>query len=209
MFVKTRSLRTSFCYVRRSVGWLAGLGLILQLSGCASLLATTVGGTVIGGTVATVKDRRPAGAYVSDKVIIFDIAQKIKATLPDNHINVASYNRAILLTGQVLHDGDRARADAITRNHPEVRRVFNYIDVGTLSTLNARSQDTWITTKVYCNLLAGRGYPITQLKIITEQGIVYLMGLLNEEETSKVAEIISRTKGVQKVVTLTEPSLTW
>ncbi|QQS16742.1 MAG: BON domain-containing protein [Neisseriales bacterium] len=195
--------------MRCLVSWLAGFGLILQLSGCASLLATTVGGVAIGSTVAAAKDRRTAGAYISDKVIIFDIAQKIKAILPDNHINVASYNRAILLTGQVLNDGDRAKADAITRNHPEVRRVFNYIDLGTLSTLNARNQDTWITAKVYCNLLAGRGYPITQLKIITEQGIVYLMGLLNEEETSKVAEIISRTKGVQKVVAITEPDLAW
>lgn len=186
------------------VSWIVALTVVGQLSGCATLIPTAISGTLVGGAVVTAKDRRATGAYVGDKFVIFDLAKKIANAIPNSHINVASYNRVILLTGETLNENDRITAETLSRDHTEVRKVLNYISIGSFSSLGARTDDTWITTKVYCNLIVGKGYPLNQLKIITEQGVVYVMGLLDAQETDAVADVISKTSGVQQVVMLTE-----
>lgn len=190
--------------LRYWLSWIVILTVIAQLSGCATLIPTAISSTLVGGAVVTAKDRRATGAYVGDKFVIFDLAKKIANAIPNSHINVASYNRAILLTGEVLNEGDRIAAETLSRDHTEVRKVLNYISIGPFSSPGSRADDTWITTKVYCNLIVGKGYPLNQLKIITEQGIVYVMGLLDAQETDAVADVVSKTAGVQQVLMLTE-----
>lgn len=190
--------------LHRLVSMVAILTITGQLSGCATLIPTVVGGTLVSGAVVAAKDRRAAGAYVSDKFVIFDLAEKIANTVPNSHISVASYNRTILLTGEALNENDRIAAETLSREHTEVKKVLNYINIEPASSLSARIDDSLITTKAYCNLIVGKGYPLNQIKIITEQGVVYVMGLLNQQETNAVAEVISKTAGVQQVVMLTE-----
>ena len=182
------------------VSWIVVLTVVGQLSGCATLIS----GTLVGSAVVAAKDRRATGAYVGDKFVIFDLAKKIANAIPNSHINVASYNRTILLTGEALNENDRITAETLSRDHTEVRKVLNYISIGPFSSLDARTDDAWVTTKVYRNLIVGKGYPLNQLKIVTEQGVVYVMGLLDTQETDAVADVISKTSGVQQVVVLTE-----
>ncbi|MCW3480165.1 BON domain-containing protein [Neisseriaceae bacterium JH1-16] len=179
---------------------LLGVALVTVLSGCVPLIAGGAAGTAM---VAT--DRRTSGAYVDDQAIEVKAESQISDRLPSAHVNISSFNRAVLMTGEVPSDEAKQKAELLVRAQPNVRKVYNYTVVAPASSLSERNNDTWITTKVRTNLLNGNGFPSSQVKVVTERGVVYVLGLLTQAEGDAAAQVVSQTAGVQKVVTLFEP----
>lgn len=176
-----------------------------SLAGCAPLV---VGGTAAGIGVA--HDRRTAGTIVEDQTIelkAYDILSKDPQLAESGHINVTSYNNIVLLSGEVPNPELRARAEQLVSRVDKVRHVHNELDVAAPSSLASRSSDAWITTKVKSSLLQVDGlrdFDPTRVKVVTERGVVYLMGLLYTREADAVVGTVRRVGGVQKVVKLFE-----
>ncbi|TCW31832.1 BON domain-containing protein [Gulbenkiania mobilis] len=170
-----------------------------SLSACFPLLAT---GAVGATMVAT--DRRTSGAYVDDQGIEIKARHQVESRLPSAHVNITSYNRAVLMTGEVPSEAARAEAELIVRGVPNVRKVYNHTVVAPASGITERNQDTWITTKIRTNLLNAQGFNPSHVKVVTERGVTYVFGLVTQAEGEAAAAAVSRTAGVQKVVTLFE-----
>ncbi|AXE34876.1 BON domain-containing protein [Chromobacterium phragmitis] len=186
--------------MKRSVfALLLAAGVASALSGCVGLVAAGAAG---GALVAS--DRRTSGAYVDDQAIELKSGEQIASRLPSAHVNRTSFNRAVLLTGEVPSDAARQQAELIARGLPNVRRVYNYTTVGPVSGFSERSNDTWVTSKVRARLLDGKGVNPNNIKVVTERGVVYMLGLVTQAEGAEAARVVSETAGVQKVVTLFE-----
>ncbi len=179
---------------------LAGLA-VSQLHGCA---AVVVGGAATGAAVAT--DRRTAGVFVGDQEIELRAMTRLREALPQKSASVAvtSFNRQVLLTGQVPDDATRTRATEVVRGVPDVRNVFNELSVSGVTSLTSTANDTGITASVKTRLLRDERVPGTKIKVKTEAGVVYLMGLVTNNEAEVASEIARTTSGVTKVVTLFE-----
>ena len=179
---------------------LAGMA-IAQLHGCSSM---PIGGEAGGpGTL----DRRTAGAVIGDQEIEIRSKNRLSDTFPEriaDNISSTSYNRQLLLTGQVPDEATRARATEVVKGIPELRTVFNELSVAGAASLASEANDTSITSQVKTRLLNDDRVPGTQVKVVTETGVVYLMGLLKRAEASTASEIARTTSGVAKVVTLFE-----
>ncbi|WP_246210677.1 BON domain-containing protein [Vogesella oryzae] len=171
-----------------------------NLSACFPLVA---GGVAGGALVAT--DRRTSGAYVEDQGIELKAAQVLRERFAAANVSVTSYNRAVLLTGEVADDAQRSAVELQLRGMPNVRRVYNHLVVAPNATLPQRNGDIWLTTKVRTRLLEGNGYPPNAVKVVSERGVVYLLGLLTPAEGEAAAQVAATTSGVQQVVTLFEP----
>ncbi|KZE33574.1 osmotically-inducible protein OsmY [Crenobacter luteus] len=178
------------------------LGLAAALAGSLGGCAAVVAGGAATGVLAA-SDRRTGGAQVDDQGIELK-ARRIGEKIPAAHVNVTAYNRAVLMTGEVPTEAARAEAELIVRAIPNVRQVYNYTEVAPASSFAARNGDTWITTKVRTNLLQAQGFSPNHVKVVTERGVTYLMGLLTPSEAEAAARQVSQTAGVQKVVTLFE-----
>ncbi|MBW8328467.1 MAG: BON domain-containing protein [Thiobacillus sp.] len=172
-----------------------------QLHGCAAIV---VGGAATGAAVAT--DRRTAGVFVGDQEIELRAMTRLREAFPQKteNISTTSYNRQVLLTGQVPDESTRARATDIVKGVPEVRTVFNELSVSGVTSLTSQASDTTITGNVKARLLRDNRVPGTQIKVVTEAGVVYLMGLVTQAEAGIATEIARTTSGVTKVVTLFE-----
>ena len=177
----------------------------LLQSGCVPLL---VGGAVVGGVVggaAVATDRRSAGAQLDDEVIEdksgLAIAERFKE---DFHVNIASFNGIVLLTGEVPSTSAKADVEQLVRANPKVRAVQNELVVGPVTDLGSRSNDTLITSKVKARFVEANKFQINFVKVVTENGVVYLMGIVRREEGDAAAEIARTTSGVQRVVKVFE-----
>lgn len=177
------------------------MALPMLLSACFPLLA---GGAAVGTVAFVATDRRTGGAYVEDQGVEVKLSKQLNARLPTSHINVTSYNRAVLLTGEVLSEAAQQEAQTMARGMPNVRKVWDYTVVSPVSSLASRNNDTWITTKVRTRLLNGKGYPAQSIKVVTERGVTYLMGLVTKTEGGVATDVVRSTLGVQKVVPLFE-----
>lgn len=175
------------------------------LNGCAPLV---VGGTATG--VAVVHDRRTAGTVLEDQAIelkALSALRKEEDLYKQSHINVTSYNMMVLLSGETPTEAYKQRAAEIVGNVEKVRQVYNELRVAAPSSMMTRSSDTLITGKVKTSLFSIRGlegFDPTRVKVVTENGTVYLMGLLTRREGDAVAEQARRVGGVQRVVKLFE-----
>lgn len=174
--------------------------LAANLSACFPLVA---GGVAASAVVAT--DRRTSGTYVEDQSIELKATRQLVERFAGSHVNVTSYNRAVLLTGEVNDEAQKAAIELMIRGIPNVRRVYSHVVIAPSSSLANRNNDTWLTTKVRTRLLEGQGYPPNAIKVVTERGVVYLLGLVNDAEAEAAAQVAARTAGVQQVVTLFEP----
>ncbi|MFO7541899.1 MAG: BON domain-containing protein [Thiobacillus sp.] len=175
------------------------LGVALsQLPGCAS----TSGSGDSRGALSP----RTFGVFIGDQEIEFRAQSRLREGFPDkaNNISATSYNRQVLLTGQVPDAAARARATEIVRGIPEVREVFNELNVSGVVSLTSVSNDTSITSKVKTRLLRSDKVQGTKVKVVTESAVVYLMGLITREEAQAAAEVARTTAGVTKVVLLFE-----
>ncbi len=179
--------------------------LCLLNSGCAPV--------VVGGAVATTAsvghDRRTTGAVVEDRAIFTRVLRALnddKQLYENSHINISVFNGWVLLSGETPTEAFRARAGEITRQQEKVRRVFNELVIAAPSSMMSRSSDTWITTKVKSALLGVKleGFDPTRVKIVTESGTVYLLGLVYHREADATVAKAQEISGVQRVVKLFE-----
>lgn len=171
-----------------------------SLSACAPLV---VGGAVVGGLSAT--DRRTTGSQVEDEGIELKVASALRQSIGNRiHANVTSYNRQVLLSGEVPTDQARQQAEQIAQRVENVRSVVNDLAVMPKSTLAQRSNDALITGKVKASLVDAKDLSAAAVKVVTERGVVYLMGRVTEREVKRATEIASRVSGVKKVVRVFE-----
>ena len=189
---------------------LKGKGLLLLilfvpfLSGCALLVAAGVVSGV-GTGVAMSHDRRTSGIFVEDEGIELKSSRRISERYGSNaHINVTSYNRNVLLTGEAPSNGAKADIGNLVKDVEHVRNVINEINVGPTSTFASRSSDTLITSKVKGRFIDGGKFQVNHVKVVTENGVVYLLGLVNRKEADNAVEIAGSTSGVRKVVKVFE-----
>ena len=179
---------------------LAAAALATGLSACAPLI---VGGAVVGGVMAV--DRRTTGTQIEDEGIELRAANRIRETLGDRvHVNVTSYNRQALLTGEVPNAQDRQTVEQIVSQVENTRSVVNDLAVAPNTTLGQRSSDTFITGKVRASLVDAQDISANSFKVVTERNIVYLMGRVSQREANRATEIARGVSDVRKVVRVFE-----
>ena len=169
------------------------------LQGCFPLAAIGVGATAV-----VLSDRRSPGSYIEDEKIEWKIRVEVIEGFKDAHINATSYNLSVLLTGQVLTEQAKRDVEAAARSNSGVKTVTNEITVGGNSSLASRSSDSLITTSVKARLINNGKVSPSHVKVVTEGGVVYLMGILTREESDAAAEIARTTSGVSRVVKVFE-----
>ena len=177
------------------------VALVALLSGCIPLMVA--GGVAAGAAVAT--DRRTTGSQVDDELIedklSFNVRERFKG---DFHVNITSYNGIVLLTGEVPAEAARADIAELARSTSKVRSVQNELVIGPVTDLGSRSNDTLITSKVKTRFVEANKFQINHVKVVTERGVVFLMGVVRRGEGEAAAELASTTSGVQRVVKVFE-----
>jgi osmotically-inducible protein OsmY len=185
----------------RTAAVVAALIAASTLSGCAALL---VGGAVVGGSLL-VTDRRTSGAQIEDQAIELKASTRVREILGDRgHVNVTSYNRMVLLSGEVPTEADKAAIEQSVGKVDNARSVVNELAVMTASSLSNRSNDALVTSKVKATLVDAGDISATAFKVVTERGTVFLMGRVTEREAERASELTRSISGVQKVVKVLE-----
>jgi osmotically-inducible protein OsmY len=176
------------------------LASLASLSACAPLI---VGGAVMTGVMAT--DRRTTGTQVEDESIEFKVANAVRQDLGDRvHLNVTSFNRQVLLSGEVRTAADKERAEKLAQSQENVNSVVNDLAVMPVSTLTQRSKDTVTTGRVKAAFVDAKDLQVNAVKVVTERGIVYLMGRVTSREAKRATDIARSIGGVTKVVRVFE-----
>jgi osmotically-inducible protein OsmY len=180
----------------------------------AGLVAATLAGTVgcvpillgaAAGTAMVATDRRSSGTQVDDQTIeLRGVTRARDAAGANAHINVTSYNRMVLITGEVSGEADRAAVAKAVAGVESVRSVVNELVVGPSSTLSERTADSVLTGRVKASFLEAADVPAAALKVVTERGVVYLMGRVTEGEAARATERARSVTNVKKVVRLVE-----
>ena len=176
------------------------LALLSSLSGCVALV---VGGVAAGA--AATADRRTLGAQADDKAIAVKADLRLpKITGEDVHINANSFNRQVLLTGEVKDEAMKAAVEREVKAIDGVASVANELTVAGPATYTARANDSLITTKVKASLVDMKTISATSFKVVTERGVVYLMGRVTQREGQVAADVARGVSGVSKVVKIFE-----
>jgi len=174
--------------------------LLASLSGCVALVA----GGAISGTLAA-SDRRTFGAQTEDQSIQVKSTIRLNNTIGDaGHINVNSFNRRVLLTGEVPDEAAKATAEREVRAVEGVISVINELEVAGLASYTSRSSDALITTKVKASLVDTKDISANSYQVVTERGAVYLQGRVTQREGQIGADVARGVSGVTKVVKVFE-----
>jgi osmotically-inducible protein OsmY len=182
---------------------LTGTLAVVALSGLSACAPLLVGSAVMTGVVAT--DRRTTGSQVEDEGIEIKVGSAIRQELGDSvHLNVTSYNKQALLTGEVRTQALKERAEKLAQSQENVRAVVNDLAVTLPSSLTQRSKDTIITGQVKASFLDAKDLQVNAIKVVTERGIVYLMGRVTAREAKRATDIARGVSGVAKVVRVFE-----
>jgi len=173
----------------------------LQVSACAPLV---VGGAMVGGTMVVI-DRRTTGTQLEDQTIESKASSRIKDLLGDRaHVNVTSYNRTVLLTGEAPTDADRTAIEQAVQRVENVRSTVNELAVMLPSSMSTRSNDSYLTGKVKATYIDAKDLQANAFKVVTERSSVYLMGRVTEREATRATDLARTVSGVQKVVRVFE-----
>ena len=175
---------------------LAALLLGSTLAGCAPLL---VGGAVLGGGLL-VTDRRTTGIQLEDESIELRASARVRELATLGRVNITSYNRMVLLTGEVPGAREKLAVEQAVAKVENVKSVLNELGIGPNSPLGSRTTDTFIESKVKATLLDAKDVQANAYKVVAERGIVYLMGRVTEREAERGTELARSVKGVGKVV---------
>jgi osmotically-inducible protein OsmY len=189
--------------MRRGLLVLALAGLLLPaLQGCVPVVA----GAAVGSGVLIADDRRSGGAVLDDQGIELKMLSRIEDSgLGETaHVNVTSFNRVVLLTGEAPSAEGRERLKAMAEGIAGVRIVQDELVVGPPSSLADRTQDTYLTSKVKARFVEAGEFSANHVKVVTEAGVVYLMGLVRRAEATSASNLAARTAGVRKVVQVFE-----
>jgi len=174
---------------------------LLALQGCVpAMIAAGVGASAL---VAT--DRRSTGAQLDDESIELKINTAASGSYGnDIHLNVTSYNATVLLTGEVPTKAIEDDIVKVARTTDRVKKVDSYLVIGPSSEMSQRTNDTYITSKVKARFVESDKFSATQVKVVTERGVVYLMGIVSRQEGDAAAQLAATTSGVAKVVKVFE-----
>ena len=171
------------------------------LSACAPLL---IGGAIWGGTMV-VSDRRTSGTQIDDQAIELKSVRRIADVIADRgHVNVTSYNRLVLITGEVPTEADKTAVEQAVMRIENVRSIVNELTLTAPSSLSARSNDTLMTSKVKASMVDAKDIQANAFKVVSERSVVYLMGRVTEREANRAADVARGVSGVQKVVKVFE-----
>ena len=185
---------------RMLLAGLAVASVLGVLGGCVAV----AGGAMVSGAMSAV-DRRSTGTQLDDQTIDLRASSAITAAVGDRgHVNANSYNRVVLLTGEVPTEADRAKVEAAVAKVENVRSVVNELAVLPNSSLGQQTNDTIITGKVKAAFIDARELQVASMKVVTERGVVYLMGRVTDTEANIAAQVARSVGGVQKVVKVFE-----
>ena len=172
------------------------LASLASLSACAPLI---LGGAVVTGVMAT--DRRTTGTQVEDESIEIKVGNAVRKEMGERiHLNVNSFNRQVLLTGEVRSVADKERAEKLAQSQENVIAVVNDLAVMPISELGQRTKDTVTTGRVKAAFVDAKDLQVNAVKVVTERGIVYLMGRVTSREAKRATDIARSIGGVTKVV---------
>jgi osmotically-inducible protein OsmY len=179
------------------------LGAVLlggALSACAPLI---IGGAMTTAMVAV--DRRTSGAQLEDQGIELRAANRLRDRMGDrSNVSVTSYNRQVLLTGEVATEQDKTLAEQTTAGVENVRSIVNELGVLGATSLTQRSADALVTGRIKATMIDARNVPASAFKVVTTRGTVYLMGRVTQNEADRATSIARNTQGVQRVVRVLE-----
>jgi osmotically-inducible protein OsmY len=186
----------------RTSALVAALAGAMLMSACVPLV---LGGAVVGGSLVA-SDRRSSGTQIDDQAIELKASNRVNDLLGRDrgHVSVVSYNRVVLLTGEVPTEEDKVNIEQAVAKVDNVRSTVNELQPGFSSSLRSRSNDTLITSKVKATLIDAGDVNSNAFKIITERGTVFLMGRVTEQEANRVVDLTRSISGVQKVVRVFE-----
>ena len=170
------------------------------LGGCALL----IGGAVVGGALS-ITDRRTTGTQLDDQTIELKSIPRINEAVGERaHVNITSFNRTVLITGEAPNEADRAAIEQAVARIENVQATVNELVVSGNSALTARSNDTILTSKVKASYLDAKDLQSNSLKVVAERGVIYLMGRVTEREANRATELARGVSGVGKVVRVFE-----
>jgi len=182
---------------------LLALTLCLGLSGCSSVLTATRDEPINDD-----RGTRTLGSKIDDSLIDTKVAVNVAKADPElengSHIVVTSYNGIVLLAGQTPREDLKAKAEQAAAAVQRVKKVNNELQVLGPSSLAARTSDNWLTTKIKTQMLTDNAIPGSRIKVVTENGIVYLLGLVTRDEANRATNLVQGVSGVQKIVKLFE-----
>jgi osmotically-inducible protein OsmY len=185
----------------RNAGWLALVAAVVAapaLQGCFPVAAVGV-----GGVVASANDRRTSGTQIEDEGIELRASNRVSERWGDKvHINITSYNRSVLITGEVPNPEIKAAIEQIVSGVANVRGITNEIAVAGGAALTSRTNDSYITSKVKARFVDANNFNPFHVKVVTENSTVYLLGIVTEAEAKAATDVARTTGGVRKVVRL-------
>jgi osmotically-inducible protein OsmY len=185
---------------RRLLLGLAAAASLPALQGCFPLVA---GGAAAGAVMAA--DRRTSGAYVEDEGIEWRAESALRDRMGDAvHVNVTSFNRNVLLTGEAPTEAHRAEIERVVSQVTNVRGITNEVQIAGIASLTSRSNDSVITSKVKARFVDAASFGAHHVKVVTEAGTVYLLGLVTRREADAATDVARTTSGVRKVVRVFE-----
>lgn len=174
--------------------------LVPVLTGCFGAAAVGVGAGAL-----IYADRRQTETIMTDEGIEIRAGNRISEKFGDRvHVNVTSYNRTVLLTGEVPDAATKAEVEKIVAGVPNVKAISNELQIAGVSSLSSRSNDVYLTSKVKARFVDANQFSANHVKVVTEAGVVYLMGLVTQREANAAVEIARTTGGVMKVVRVFE-----
>jgi osmotically-inducible protein OsmY len=180
---------------------LVALAATTLLGACAPLL---IGGAMLGGSMV-VTDRRTSGTQIDDQGIELKSINKVGEAIGDRgSVSITSYNRQVLITGEVPAEADKAAVEQAVARIENVRTIINELAIATGSSLGTRSNDTLLTSKVKASMVDAKDVQANAYKVVTERGVVYLMGRVTEREAKRATDIARGVSGVRKVVRVFE-----
>ena len=180
-----------------TLGFLVALATLLQ--GCFPLAVTGMGAAALMAS-----DRRTTGMYIEDESIEWRVVARMRGQYPGLHVNATSFNRRVLLTGEAPNEDTRAKIEASMRGLENVREVTNEIQIAGVSSLSSRGNDALVTSNVKARMVNNGRFSPNHVKVVTEQGVVYLMGMVTQAEGDAAVEIARNASGVGRVVKVFE-----
>jgi osmotically-inducible protein OsmY len=169
------------------------------MGGCAAVAVT---GMTAAALMAA--DRRTSGTYIEDETIEWKVGSRMRGDFPNEHINATSFNRRVLLTGEAHTDELKKRAEESVRRMENVKDVTNELQVAGVSSMASRGSDSLVTSNVKARMVNNGRFSPNHVKVLTEAGVVYLMGLVTPAEADAAVEIARTTSGVTRVVKVFE-----
>lgn len=191
--------------IRLALSLVPALVSVLAAAVLASGCAPVVVGAAAAGGVAVAVDRRTADTQLADERIEFTASKWIgEKILEQGHVNIVSYNKTVLLTGETTTEALKQEVAKLAAGATGVKDVFNEITIGPLAPLSSRSHDAYLTSVVKTHMVGDQKFNPLHVKVVTENGVVYLLGLVTRKEADDATNIARHVSGVKRVVKVFE-----